>query len=74
MLKRLGRPRERQEFDQEDPLAKYDVRLSYRQARLARRMGNTNLSEGVRAAIEHAAADTTFMEKIQKNPDKKDKV
>ncbi len=52
--KRLGRPRERHAVDQEEPLAKYDVRLSYRQARLARRLGKQNLSAGVRVAIEMA--------------------
>ncbi len=74
MLKRLGRPRERHGKDQEDALAKYDVRLSYRQARLARRIGDLNLSEGIRAAIEFAAADEEFMESRQKLSDKIQKV
>jgi hypothetical protein len=74
MLKRLGRPRERHGKDQEDALAKYDVRLTYRQARLARRIGDTNLSAGIRAAIEYAAGDEEFMKGLEKNPDKKDKV
>ncbi len=51
---RLGRPRERLLKDQDDPLDKYDVRLTSRQARLMRKLGKGNLSEGVRQAIEKA--------------------
>ncbi len=62
MTKKMGRPRV--VAAQEEPLAKYDIRLSFRQARLARRIGGQNLSQGVRTAIEKAAADAEFMEAL----------
>ena len=59
---KTGRPRLVK--DQEDPLANYTARITFRQARLARRIGLGNLSEGIRLAIERAAADLAFMEAL----------
>jgi hypothetical protein len=46
----------------------YYARLTATHARMARRMGNDNLSEGIRFAIEHAAK----CEEAKKEKEEKD--
>lgn len=58
--KKTGRPKLVPE--QEEALDRYTARLSSRQARLARKIGHGNFSEGLRAALERAADDIEFME------------
>jgi hypothetical protein len=48
--KKSGRPKL---YDsQEEAMDNYNVRLTYKQARLGRRIGAGNLSKGIREAIE----------------------
>jgi hypothetical protein len=58
--KKTGRPKLVPE--QEMALERYTARLSFQQARLARKLGGGNFSEGLRAALERAAEDIEFME------------
>jgi len=53
VAKKMGRPKICP--DQECSLEKYDVRLSFKQARQARKLGDGNLSAGIRIAIETAS-------------------
>lgn len=53
VVKKLGRPKICP--DQECPLEKYDVRLSFKHARQARKIGDGNLSAGIRIALEVAS-------------------
>jgi hypothetical protein len=39
---------------QDCPAQKYDVRLTFRLARIAEKLGNGNLSKGIREALEVA--------------------
>ena len=59
-IKTIGRPKLCP--DQEDPLKLYAGRLSHRQMRIAKKIGGGNFSEGLRAALEHCAADIRFMD------------
>jgi len=58
--------RERPCPEQEEPLAFKGARLSHRQIRLANKIGGGNFSEGLRAALEHCAADIRFMDESSK--------
>ncbi len=42
--------------NQDEPCKKYDVRLTFRLGRIAKKLGGGNLSAGIRAALERAAA------------------
>lgn len=64
MDKKNGRPRAHYPEDQDDPLARYDCRVSYRQARIARKIGGGNFSAGVREALERVAADIEFINRV----------
>ena len=56
MAKMPGRPR----IFPEIAMSVYYARLTATHARLARRLGDGNLSEGIRVAIDHAAACEEF--------------
>ncbi len=57
--KRNGRPRLCPE--QDSALERYTLRLSFKDARLARKIGGGNFSEGIRAALQKAAEDIDWI-------------
>ncbi len=56
----MARPRKRKPNEQTEPLAKYTVTITYKQARLALRAGGGNRSEGMRAAWDYLEQDERF--------------
>lgn len=61
-VKKMGRPKIIP--DQRCPLEKYDVRLSFKQARQARKLGEGNLSAGIRLAIEIASESPPIVSEV----------
>jgi len=53
---------------QDEPCKTVAQKLTHRQIRIARRIGQGNISEGIRRCIERAAADFEFMEALPKVP------
>lgn len=51
---------------QDCPCQKYDVRLTFKQARIAEKIGRGNLSQGIRDALEKAAKDIESFSPIGK--------
>jgi hypothetical protein len=69
--KKIGRPRI--DPDQDEALDNYTVRMSFRQARIAKKIGGGVFSEGLRLALDRAAADMEFMNSVVlKNNSKND--
>lgn len=52
--------------DQETPLENYAARLSFKQARLVRKLGGGNFSEGLRAALDKVAEDLDWINERSK--------
>ncbi len=46
---------------QDEPCKKHDVRLTFRLARIARKLGKGNLSAGIRLALERTGGNDTYM-------------
>lgn len=58
-VKKMGRPKLCP--DQEVALATGQAKMSFKQMRLARKLGGGNFSQGIREALEHVAKDMDFI-------------
>ena len=67
--KPIGRPI--QCPDQEVALKHRTLRVSFKQERLAEKFGLGNFGEGVRLALERAAADIRFMDEVNEKAKRK---